>query len=103
METYTQQHISHESPLRVLMTSDVYFPRINGVSTSMATFRSALLAHGIDVRLVVPRYGLEGDEEGIVRVAGRAVPGDPEDRMVGWRAMREAVRSAAADCDVLHV
>ncbi|MCK7515249.1 MAG: hypothetical protein MZV70_72135 [Desulfobacterales bacterium] len=40
---------------------------------------------------VVPRYGDEADEPGIVRVAGRPVPGDPEDRMVGWRAMHRAV------------
>ena len=104
METNAQQrHDLQERPLRVLMASDVYFPRINGVSTSIATFRGALLDHGVEVRLVVPRYGNEGDEDGIVRVTGRAVPGDPEDRLVSWRAMREAVRNAAADCDVLHV
>ena len=89
--------------MRVLMVSDVYFPRVNGVSTSIETFRRTLSAHGVEVKLVVPRYGNEIDEPGIVRVAGRPVPGDREDRLVGWRAMHRAVLEAAQDCDLIHV
>ena len=89
--------------MRILMVSDVYFPRVNGVSTSIETFRKALVAHGIEVRLVVPRYGDEPDVEGIIRVAGRPVPGDPEDRLVGWRAMHRAVLAAAQDSDLIHI
>lgn len=89
--------------MRVLMVSDVYFPRVNGVSTSIETFRRTLSAQGVEVRLVVPRYGDEADEPGIIRVAGRPVPGDREDRLVGWRAMHKAVLGAAKDCDLIHV
>jgi glycosyltransferase involved in cell wall biosynthesis len=89
--------------MRVLMVSDVYFPRVNGVSTSIETFRRTLAAQGVEVRLVVPRYGDEADAPGIVRVAGRPVPGDREDRLVGWRAMHQAVLAAAEDCDLIHV
>ena len=89
--------------MRVLMVSDVYFPRVNGVSTSIETFRRTLSAHGVEVKLVVPRYGNEIDEPGVVRVAGRPVPGDREDRLVGWRAMHRAVLEAAQDCDLIHV
>ena len=89
--------------MRVLMVSDVYFPRVNGVSTSIETFRRTLTEHGVEVRLVVPRYGDEPDEAGVVRVAGRPVPGDREDRLVGWRAMHRAVREAARDCDLIHI
>lgn len=89
--------------MRVLMVSDVYFPRVNGVSTSIETFRRTLSVQGVEVRLVVPRYGDEPDEPGITRVAGRPVPGDPEDRLVGWRAMHRAVSAAAADCQLIHV
>lgn len=89
--------------MRVLMVSDVYFPRVNGVSTSIETFRRALVEHGVDVRLVVPRYGDEGDAPGIVRVPGRPVPGDREDRVVGWQAMYRAVLDAAQDCDLIHI
>ena len=34
------------SPLHVLMLSDVYFPRVNGVSTSIQTFRGTLAGLG---------------------------------------------------------
>jgi len=85
------------------MVSDVYFPRINGVSTSMETFRRTLQAEGVEVRLVVPDYGQSPDEDGIVRVPGRPVPRDPEDRLVRWRAMHAAVEAAATDCDLIHI
>ncbi|CAI09301.1 glycosyltransferase [Aromatoleum aromaticum] len=89
--------------MRVLMVSDVYFPRVNGVSTSIETFRRALSPRGVATRLVVPRYADEAEEEGIVRVGGRAVPGDGEDRLPRWRAMHAAVREAARDCDLIHI
>lgn len=88
---------------RVLMISDVYFPRINGVSTSIATFRAALREFDVEVRLVVPRYGNEAEEGGVVRVPGRPVPRDPEDRLVAWGKMREAALREAEQCDVVHV
>jgi len=89
--------------MRILMVSDVYFPRVNGVSTSIETFRRTLAARGVEVRLVVPRYGDEADEPGVIRVAGRPLPGDAEDRLVGWRAMHRAVLAAARDCDAIHI
>ena len=85
--------------MRVLMVSDVYFPRVNGVSTSIETFRRCLAQQGIEVRLVVPDYDGEPAEPGVVRVPGRPVPKDPEDRLVRWRAMKAAVLTAAQDCD----
>lgn len=89
--------------MRVLMVSDVYSPRVNGVSTSIETFRRALAGNGIEVRLVVPRYGDEVEQPGIVRVPGRPVPGDQEDRLVRWRAMHREVLAAARDCDLVHI
>ncbi|MGE5470383.1 MAG: glycosyltransferase [Bacteroidota bacterium] len=89
--------------MRILMVSDVYFPRVNGVSTSIETFRLALAEFGVEVRLVVPRYGDEPETAGIVRVPGRPLPGDPEDRLVGWRAMQRSVLEAAQDCDLIHI
>ena len=89
--------------MRILMVSDVHFPRINGVSTSIETFRRTLAGFGVEVRLVVPRYGDEPEEADVIRVAGRPVPGDPEDRLVGWTAMHRATLEAAEDCDLIHV
>lgn len=89
--------------MRILMISDVYFPRVNGVSTSIETFRHALASLGVEVRLVVPRYGDEAEVEGIIRVLGWKVPRDPEDRLVSWPKLRDAVMREAVDCDLIHV
>jgi len=91
------------TPLRVLMVSDVYFPRINGVSTSIETFRMALPAHGVEVGLVAPRYGGEADTAGISRVTGRRLPRDPEDRLMAYGPLRRAVLSAAPGYDLIHI
>jgi len=90
--------------MRILMVSDVYFPRINGVSTAIQTYREALSAHGIDVSLVAPDYGNGCREAWISRVAARSVPRDPEDRLMRWGALRAAVDAAVArGCDLIHV
>lgn len=75
--------------MRIAMISDVYFPRVNGVSTSIETFRRDLIALGHEVLLIAPDYGrpIEG-ESGVWRVAGRPVPRDPEDRLMRRRAVR---------------
>ena len=53
----------------ILMVSDVYFPRINGVSTSIRTFAKALVALGHRVVLVAPDYGAAHREEQAMRDA----------------------------------
>jgi glycosyltransferase involved in cell wall biosynthesis len=89
--------------MRVLMVSDVYFPRINGVSTSIETFRGALSAHGVAARLVAPSYGDDTPAPGVTRVPARRVLGDPEDRLAHYAKLRRATLKAAADCDVIHI
>ena len=42
--------------MRILFISDVYFPRVNGVSTSIRTFRADLSAAGVETTLVAPDY-----------------------------------------------
>jgi glycosyltransferase involved in cell wall biosynthesis len=90
--------------MRIVMVSDVYFPRINGVSTAIQTYQQALRAHGVEVNLVAPDYGQACTESWITRVPARQVPGDPEDRLVHWRAMHDAVEEAVdRGCDLIHV
>jgi len=89
--------------MRVLMVSDVYFPRINGVSTSIETFRGALVAHGVAASLVAPSYGDDVPAPGVTRVPARRVLGDPEDRLAHYAALRRATLKAAVDCDVIHI
>jgi 1,2-diacylglycerol 3-alpha-glucosyltransferase len=89
--------------MRVLMVSDVFFPRINGVSTAIDTYRRTLAAEGIDVNLVAPDYGQPCAQEWIARVASRPVPRDPEDRLMRWSQLSQTVMDAARDCDLIHV
>jgi len=83
--------------MHVLMLSDVYFPRINGVSTSMQTFRQELGAHGIRLTVAAPEYPGHIETDGIERIASRQVPLDPEDRLMtraGLKAFSRRVASA---------
>lgn len=92
------------APLRVLMVSDVYFPRVNGVSTSIQTFRRDLAALGCESWLVAPAYPQPwNDDERVLRQRSRAVPFDPEDRVMSAGAVRAACRHLRKDFDLVHV
>jgi 1,2-diacylglycerol 3-alpha-glucosyltransferase len=80
--------------MKVLMISDVYFPRVNGVSTSIQTFRVELEKLGVQTRLIAPEYPQPfEDSPDVIRVPSRAVPRDPEDRMKSRRAIKALVPS----------
>ncbi len=91
--------------MHILMISDVYFPRVNGVSTSIRTFRNELVNLGHEVTLIAPQYGAETQhEDWIIRVPSRAVPLDPEDRFM----QRSYISALATDLkwhkfDLLHI
>lgn len=92
--------------MRVLFVSDVYFPRVNGVSTSIRTFRADLAREGVESMLVAPAYpGAPADEEaGIIRVPSGAVPRDPEDRrFLGAPLRRVLGPQLAAEVDLVHI
>ena len=91
--------------MRVLMISDVYFPRINGVSTSIQTFQRELAALGHEVVLIAPEYGPDDDTpEWLYRIPSRRVLLDAEDRMM----KRESVYALTdtlkrKDFDLIHI
>ena len=93
--------------MRALLVSDVYFPRVNGVSTSIRTFRQDLAACGVETLLVVPSYvqsGAPPDEPGIMRVASSGVPKDPEDRRMRWGALNRLLGTIPrGQVDVVHI
>jgi glycosyltransferase involved in cell wall biosynthesis len=90
--------------MRVLMVSDVYFPRVNGVSTSIQTFRRDLAAHGCETWLVAPAYpaGWQDDER-VLRQPSRYLAFDPEDRMMKPRATLAACVALVGRVDVVHI
>lgn len=91
--------------MRILMISDVYFPRINGVSTSIESFRSALAARDVGITLVAPHYPQPGDDApDVIRVPSRRVPFDPEDRLMRRGDLcRTLDRLAALSFDLVHI
>lgn len=92
--------------MNILMLSDVYFPRVNGVSSSIRTFARELERLGHAVTVVAPAYG-ENDAQGefeIRRLPARVIFFDPEDRLITARALRDAERELAQQhWDVIHV
>src|SRR5207237_996513 len=90
-----------------LCASDVYFPRVNGVSTSIRTFRQDLASLGVDTCLVAPSYAARdapSEEPGVLRVPATKVPRDPEDRRMGWRALTRALDALPGGrFDLVHI
>jgi 1,2-diacylglycerol 3-alpha-glucosyltransferase len=90
--------------MRVLMVSDVYFPRVNGVSTSIQTFRRDLAALDCETWLIAPEYPAAWrDDDRVVRQPSRYLVFDPEDRMLQPRATLAACLELGGDVDVLHI
>ncbi len=87
------------------MISDVYFPRVNGVSTSIQTFRCELEALGHETHLIAPAYpAAYPDEPDTVRVPSGFVPFDPEDRRMHPGAIRKIADTLAdSGFDLVHV
>ncbi len=92
--------------MKILMVSDVYFPRINGVSTSIRTFSRELKKRGHEVLLIAPDYDgmATDDEDPVLRVPSRGVVFDPEDRMMKRGAIHELI-PALRNCefDIVHI
>ena len=90
--------------MKIAMLSDVYFPRVNGVSTSIATFRRELEALGHTVHVIAPDYPTAKPEVGIRRMPSRYVFADPEDRMMRRHPLLELTADLAEqEYDILHI
>jgi len=91
--------------MKILMISDVYFPRVNGVSTSIQTFRRELETLGHETHLIAPAYpAAYPDEARILRIPSSYVPLDPEDRRMHGHAIRSlAAGMAGTGYDLVHV
>jgi glycosyltransferase involved in cell wall biosynthesis len=87
------------------MISDVYFPRINGVSTSIQTFGRELTAAGHHVTLIAPDYGeSEPEPFEVLRIPSRYLPFDPEDRILRWGRIRAHHGDLiGAGFDLIHI
>lgn len=91
--------------MRILKISDVFFPRINGVSTSIKTFKNEFTSLGHEVTLIAPAYGDDdGDEQGLMRIPSRVIPFDPEDRLLKRKYIRALDEELLEkDFDIIHI
>lgn len=91
--------------MKILFISDVYFPRINGVSTSIRTFVEQMQNLGHEVHLIAPDYGVAtGDEAWIKRIAARSIYFDPEDKLMRYgEVIQRLPELRQAHYDVVHV
>jgi len=98
--------------MNLLMLSDVYFPRVNGVSTSIRTFAESLSRMGHQVTIVAPAYGEasgQGDHDGggayeVIRLPSRKIFFDPEDFLIRASALHVVLpKLAQRKWDVIHI
>lgn len=93
--------------MKILFISDVYFPRVNGVSTSIHTFVTQMQALGHEVHLIAPAYGDAAADHGeswIRRIPARSIFFDPEDRLMRYGAALEQLQELRQQqYDLVHV
>lgn len=91
--------------MNILLISDVYFPRVNGVSTSIRTFTEQLQHLGHTVHLIAPEYGVNTEDEAwITRVPARSIYFDPEDKLMKYGEILKLLPSLKRQqFDLIHI
>lgn len=91
--------------MKILFISDVYFPRVNGVSTSIETFRHELHELGHTVHLIAPDYAIPSpNESDILRVPSHSVLLDPEDRLMSYKWVIQRLETLRHEnYDIIHI
>lgn len=91
--------------MNILLISDVYFPRVNGVSTSIRTFSEQLQKLGHSVHLIAPDYGVATEDEAwITRVPARNIFFDPEDKLMKYgEVLRLLPMLKSKNFDLVHI
>lgn len=92
--------------MQILAISDVYLPRVCGVSTSLRTLMSELQAKGHAVTLIAPSYPEAADSPGddVIRVSSYALPFGSADRaMKMHRVLELTERLSSWNYDVVHI
>ena len=100
--------------MKILLISDVYFPRVNGVSTSIKTFVEQIQALGHTVHLIAPDYSTfhqaldqeaqEDQKNWLKRIAARKIYFDPEDRLMKLSAIHALMPTLIQEkYDLVHI
>jgi glycosyltransferase involved in cell wall biosynthesis len=91
--------------LKILFISDVYFPRINGVSTSIRTFVKQMQDMGHTVHLIAPEYGVKTEDDAwIKRIPARSIYFDPEDKLMKYGVALDSLMALRnEEYDIVHI
>jgi glycosyltransferase involved in cell wall biosynthesis len=89
------------------MITDVFFPRVNGVSTSIRTFITELNKLGVQVTLIAPDYPgqeMKDNDLDVIRIPSGKVILDPEDRLMKSREIRKKLEYLRSrKYDLVHI
>lgn len=88
------------------MITDVYAPRVGGVSTAVRTLAREYQAKGHEVTLIAPAYDQAPDDprEDVIRISSRTVLFSPEDRMMKpSRVLELTERLRGWRYDIVHI
>ena len=67
--------------MNILIVTDTYRPRVNGVAVSIDTFARAFRVMGHRVRIVAPAFPDAAPEPDLVHIPSHYLVFDPEDRL----------------------
>ena len=104
--TLTINEFQKVKSLKILFISDVYFPRINGVSTSIKTFVNQMQSLGHVVHLIAPEYASinQVNEEWVKRIPARNIYFDPEDKLMKFgEALKLMPDLERENYDIVHI
>jgi glycosyltransferase involved in cell wall biosynthesis len=95
--------------MKIVMTTDTFWPRVNGVTVAIDTFRRELRRLGHTVYIFAPRYPAEWsgfavpDDDQVFRFPSFSFPLSPEDRL-GYPTVRLRIRRLLEELqpDVVH-
>ena len=75
--------------MKILFLSDVYFPRVNGVSTSIKVFKNDLIKLGHEVHLICPSYNETNTDKTLTTIKSKPIFFDPEDHLMSWSELNK--------------
>jgi len=76
--------------MKILFLSDVYFPRVNGVSTSIKIFIEDLQKLDHEVHLICPAYNEKSTKsKNITTIKSKPIFFDPEDHLMSWKELNK--------------
>lgn len=94
--------------MRIAYISDCYWPRVNGVTVALQTYKDELVKRGHEVLIVCPEYpstnGSKAKEPFVKRLPSQSTPVSKEDRLVKPTALPILFRSLDRfKPDVIHI